>query len=136
MVAPDTVPPRHSPAAPAASHGLDRTALARLTADVGVNVAQDICRIFLTDLPHRMATMEAAFGAGDAVGVARAAHGLTSAARLVGAAFLAELCAELDRQARTCGVEGAAAETFGMVGVAAANIAEDLGSFLAPRPGE
>lgn len=95
-----------------------------------------MCRLFLADLPDRIAAMKMAFATGDARDVARVAHGLTPAARLVGAAFLAELCAELDRKARSGRLDDRATETFGMVVAAASKIQGDLGSFVAPQRGE
>lgn len=81
------------PAAIGANAVVDEVLL-RLSAEVGEGVTRGIVATFLDELPGRV---EAVGSAVDAGGARRAAHTLTSSARLVGADELADLCRQIER---------------------------------------
>ncbi len=133
MVAPDMVPQRHSfPSGSGAHAAVDLAVLARLSTEVGDKAAREMCELFLADLDGRIAAMKAAIQMGDAHAVARGAHGLTSAARLIGARYLADMCADLDRRARSGRLDDQAAATMGMVVIVASKTAGELRAHLVP----
>lgn len=133
VVAPDVVPQRHSfPSGTGAHAAVDQAILARLSLEVGEETVREMCTLFLADLDGRIGAMTAAFDMGDARAVARAAHALTSAARLIGAGYLADMCADLDRSARSGRLDDQSAVTMGMVVVVASKTAGELGSYLRP----
>ena len=113
---------------------VDRTVLDRLAADVGADTMREMCRLFLDDLPGRIAVMKAACGDRDATTVARGAHTLASAARLVGATFLADMCVELERHARAGRLDDAGAAAMAMVIGAAAKSTGELERVANPPP--
>lgn len=95
---------------------------------------RDMCRLYLRDLPGRVSAMSAAFSSGDGPAVARAAHGLAAGSRLIGAAFLAELCVDLERRARSGPLDDAAAPALGMVVAWASKTTEHLQGLLGTSP--
>ena len=115
---------------------LDRAVLDRLAADVGRVSVSDMCRLFLDDLPGRVATMKAAFESGQATTVARSAHALASASQLLGATFLAGLCSEIEGRARAGHLDDPAAAAMGMVAVAVAQASAQLSGAVEPLTGE
>lgn len=134
MNAPDIVPHRDSSPSGFGSHvSIDRAVLDRLSAEVGNDTVREMCTLFLADLDGRVAAMKAAHDMGDARTVARAAHSLTSAARLIGAIFLAGMCADLDGKARAGRLDDQTAASLGMVQVVASKTAGELAAYLGKR---
>lgn len=134
MNVPEIVPHRDSSPSSFGMHvSVDRAVLDRLAAEVGSDTVREMCTLFLADLDGRIAAMKAAHDMGDARTVARAAHSLTSAARLIGAIFLAEMCADLDRNARAGQLDDQTAANLGMVRVVASKTAGELAAYLGPR---
>jgi HPt (histidine-containing phosphotransfer) domain-containing protein len=76
---------------------IDRAALQTLTRAVGDEaIVEEIRDLFLSEAGPRLAAMEAAAAAGDAVGLRSHAHTLADAAGNVGAALVAIIAAELE----------------------------------------
>ena len=65
------------------------------------DVLKELFTLFLEDVPDRIARLRAAWQAGDAVGVQRAAHSLKGSAGNIGATKLHAVCAVLDAQGRS-----------------------------------
>jgi HPt (histidine-containing phosphotransfer) domain-containing protein len=133
VVAPDIVPQRHSfPSSTGAHAAVDPAILDRLSTEVGQQTVREMCTLFLADLDGRIGAMRAAIETGDARAVVRGAHGLASAARLIGARCLADMCSDLDRRARSGVLDDQVATAMEMVGVVASKTAGELGAYLRP----
>lgn len=133
VVAPDIVPQRHSfPSGTGAHAAMDPVILDRLSTEVGHETVREMCTLFLADLDGRIGAMKAALEMGDALAVARGAHGLASAARLIGAQHLADMCADLDRCARSGVLDDQASAAIRMMAVVASETAGELGDYLGP----
>jgi HPt (histidine-containing phosphotransfer) domain-containing protein len=78
---------------------VDRTHLDQLAARFGAPFVARLIDLFLAQGRERVAAAEQAAAAGDAAGVAAAAHALKSSAGNVGAAALGERAAEIERAA-------------------------------------
>ena len=75
----------------------------------GGSVFARVVKIFLQEAPDTLEDLQTAAHAGDAEGIAKAAHALKSASRNVGAESLATLCQELEALGRHGTSEGAEA---------------------------
>lgn len=71
-----------------------------LARDIGPAGAKELCELWRTDSPSRLLAIGQSIEDGDAVQVARIAHGLKSASALVGAVGSAQLCADIEGHAR------------------------------------
>lgn len=76
-----------------------RAALARLHRFGGESLVAEMARMFLADMPARLALARTALGAAEPARVAYAAHAMKSSAAQFGAGRLAELCAAAERAA-------------------------------------
>jgi HPt (histidine-containing phosphotransfer) domain-containing protein len=65
------------------------------------DVLKELFELFLEDVPARIEKLRAAWQAGDAVGVQRAAHSLKGSAGNIGATQLHAVCTQLDAQGRS-----------------------------------
>jgi HPt (histidine-containing phosphotransfer) domain-containing protein len=84
---------------------LDR--LRQLTAPGEPDVLVAVLHLFLQEVPRRLATLRAAWAAGDAAEVLKVAHSLKGSAGNVGAQALFSVCRQLDDAGRTGGLTGA-----------------------------
>ena len=75
----------------------------------GGALVRKVVGTFVREGRTRIAAIERAAGGGDAAALASAAHALKGAALNVGAAALAQLCAELEARGREDRMDGAAA---------------------------
>jgi PAS domain S-box-containing protein len=81
-----------------AGTAIDVAVLETLAADLGSSeIVADLIDTFLDELPGRMLAITSAVG-DDPTAAKRAAHTLKSSARLLGAAGLADACAEIERE--------------------------------------
>ena len=97
--APPDIPP-----AEAVVETIDLVTLEKLRAMLGENAPRllaDLIDGYLDDTPRLLLEMQAAVAHGDAPALQREAHKLKSSSTFLGAAGLAELCAELERIGRT-----------------------------------
>ncbi len=69
---------------------------------------RELIELFLTETPRRLAELESAQAAGNAVALARSAHVLRGACASFGARAMQSLCARIEEQARAGGLAGAA----------------------------
>ena len=102
-----TTAPEPAPAAPVATPSaageavLDQAALENIRSlDGDGSVLCEVIQMFLDEVPGHRVSLHAALKAADADELARVAHALKSASFNVGAKPLAELCRELERQAK------------------------------------
>jgi HPt (histidine-containing phosphotransfer) domain-containing protein len=65
------------------------------------DVLKELFALFLEDVPGRIERLRAAWQAGDAVAVQRAAHSLKGSAGNIGATQLHAVCASIDAQGRS-----------------------------------
>ncbi len=82
-----------------------------------------------TGRKHR-AALELGLAAGDAAGVARAAHGIKGSAGTIGATEVYRLAAELEARARTSDLDGAR-ERVDAIGAAYAKVEEEVRAYRA-----
>jgi len=75
--------------------------LTALVEELGLERTQEICEVFVQDGHQKLAALQAALDAGDADVTARTAHGLKSGSGFVGATAVFNLCAEMERTAKT-----------------------------------
>ena len=68
----------------------------------------EVIQMFFDESPGHLATLQQALAAGDAAELGRTAHALKSASFNVGAMALGELCRQLERQAKSGVLTGAA----------------------------
>lgn len=88
---------------------LDRTAVAALRdPELGGDdeFLIEVIQTFLDDSPQHVTTVQAAFAAGDAPKLMRAAHSLKGSSGNFGAARLQALCAQVELQARAGQLDG------------------------------
>jgi HPt (histidine-containing phosphotransfer) domain-containing protein len=64
------------------------------------DVLHEILTVFLTDVPRRMASLKAAWQAGDAPAVQRAAHSLKGSSGNIGADPMHQVCRAIDERAK------------------------------------
>lgn len=74
-------------------------AVGQLRADLGDEIAQELCGLFLKNTPELLKAMHDGLTNGDARAVGRAAHELKSTAATLGANELARACADLEARA-------------------------------------
>ena len=110
LEAPVSQPP--APAAvqaPEAVLTLDAAALENIRSlDSDGEVLAEVIQMFFDESPGHLATLQQALAAGDAAELGRTAHALKSASFNVGAMALGELCRQLERQAKSGVLTGAA----------------------------
>jgi HPt (histidine-containing phosphotransfer) domain-containing protein len=82
--------------------------LRQLNQDGEPDLVAEVFTLFLHDAPQRLAAIEAALKARDAVALQRAAHALKGAAANVGAVRLQRLCRELEEIGRSGSADAAA----------------------------
>jgi HPt (histidine-containing phosphotransfer) domain-containing protein len=75
--------------------------LRQLTPPGEADVLSEVLTLFLDDVPGRIARLRAAWQAGDAVAVQRAAHSLKGSAGNIGATQMLAVCTQLDQQGRS-----------------------------------
>jgi len=75
--------------------------LRQLTPPGEPDVLGEVFQLFLADVPARIDRLRAAWHAGDAVTVQRAAHSLKGSAGNIGATQLAAVCSRLDELGRS-----------------------------------
>jgi two-component system, sensor histidine kinase and response regulator len=98
------------PLAPANSHLLPPATNLRLLLDAGMaDIVPELVAIFLESAPLEVKKMEEACAAGDAKGVADAAHSLKGSSSNLGTAHLQELCQQIETQGRSGTLEGVSA---------------------------
>ena len=85
-----------------------------------------------TGKKHR-AALEQGLASGDALVVARAAHGIKGSAGTIGATDVYRLATELDASARTGDLDGAR-ERVDAIGAAYARVAEEVRAYRAALP--
>jgi two-component system, cell cycle response regulator DivK len=99
----------------------EAAAIARLKRLGGDDLVRELATLFLEDMPGRVREALAALGAGDAAGVADAAHRMKSASAQLGAQALARACEQLevvaergdmDEVTRVCSVISSEYESF------------------------
>ncbi|MBW3615661.1 MAG: response regulator [Actinobacteria bacterium] len=100
--------------APEAVRGgaLDSEILAHLIGmdeQAGFSLLEEVAGLLARDTPPRLAQMQGAIEAGDALALRQAAHALRGSAATVGATTMAALSSQLEELGRTGQVEGAAA---------------------------
>lgn len=79
---------------------IDEAIIDGLARDLGPGGAVEVCEMWRTDSPAKLRAAGRFLEEGAAVQVARIAHGLKSASALVGATGSAQLCADIESQAR------------------------------------
>jgi HPt (histidine-containing phosphotransfer) domain-containing protein len=82
--------------------------LRQLTPPGEPDVLSTVLRIFVDEMPKRMAQLHEAWARGDAPGVQRIAHSLKGSSGNVGAGALYEVCRTIDERARANDLSGAA----------------------------
>lgn len=75
--------------------------LRQLTPPGEPDVLKELLTLFLEDVPARIEKLRAAWQAGDAVAVQRAAHSIKGSAGNIGATELYGVCSRLDTQGRS-----------------------------------
>ncbi len=75
--------------------------LRQLTPPGEPDVLAEVLQLFVADVPARIERLRAAWQAGDAVAVQRAAHSLKGSAGNIGATQLLAVCGRLDEQGRS-----------------------------------
>ena len=75
--------------------------LRQLTPPGEPDVLAEVLQLFTTDVPARIERLRAAWLAGDAVAVQRAAHSLKGSAGNIGATQLLAVCGQLDELGRS-----------------------------------
>jgi PAS domain S-box-containing protein len=91
-------------ASPDSGDGLDRETIndLRLTSQAcGRDLIGEMATLFTRDLPDRLEAIRASLSAADSRAIAACAHRLRSASAAIGAARLAEFCADLENRARS-----------------------------------
>lgn len=78
-----------------------REAVEQLRADLGPEIASELCGLFLKNTPQLIQTMRGGLASNDARDVGRAAHELKSTAATLGANDLAAQCGLVEQRART-----------------------------------
>jgi len=92
----------------------------------------ELSAVYLRDTPPRLAALHEAVARADAEALRRAAHGLKGSSSEAGAVQVARLCADLEEQARTMDLVGAA-ETLRQLDVAFGRVHAHLQPLAAGR---
>jgi CheY-like chemotaxis protein len=85
------------------------------------DILAELIAVYLRDTPSRLTALDEALARADAAALWREAHGLKGSSSHIGAVEMAQLCADLEGQARTADLTGAPAtvrrldEAFGRV---------------------
>jgi len=99
------------------------------TIDGDVHFLFNLIEVFMRDMPARLASLREALQQGDTGTVCRQAHGMKSSASILGAAFFAGLCRELEMLA-AAGTAGGAEKLFEQIEAEYKRVAEDFQSIL------
>jgi CheY-like chemotaxis protein/HPt (histidine-containing phosphotransfer) domain-containing protein len=95
--------------APPAAPAIDPSVLGVLDRDLGADAVRDILDSYLRDSPKRVAALQEALAAGDAIRFTREAHTLKSSSATVGATALAAVAEQLEN-ASAAGLAGGMAQ--------------------------
>jgi two-component system sensor histidine kinase/response regulator len=105
-----SLPPSNSQSLPPATN-------LRLLVDSGLaDMIPELVSVFLESAPLEIKKMEGACAAGDAKGVANAAHSLKGSSSNLGTAHLQELCQQIETQGRSGTLEGVSALLMALAG--------------------
>ena len=105
------------PLPPANSQSLPPATNLRFLVDSGLaDMVPELISVFLESAPLEIKKMEGSYAAGDANGVANAAHSLKGSSSNLGAAHLQELCQQIETQGRSGSMEGVSTLLLALAG--------------------